>query len=354
MFYLLTSFIISFGLCFALIQLKHRSFVDAASGVQKFHDWEVPRVGGVAIFLALVGVCIVLFIKEKTFSKEFMLIIVSTLPVFLGGVTEDLTKKITPKKRLILAFLSGILACYLVGASLERVGILFVDDILKAHKLFSVLFTSFALAGVSNAFNIIDGFNGLASGTGIIVFLSYAYVSFVLGDHLLLYLNLSIFAALVGFFFWNFPYGKIFLGDGGAYTVGFLAGLSGVLLINKHVQVSPWFPLLLNMYPVWETIFSIYRRKTTGDSPFDADACHFHTLIYKRLVKQRFKNTDKKIRNSLTSPYIWALQMISTIPALLFWKNTPLLILFCLTFIIVYVWLYMRILRFKIPDFLRV
>lgn len=350
MLYLITSFIVSFLLCFIFIKLKHRSFVDITSGVQKFHDWEVSRIGGVAIFLALVGEYILLLIKEKPFSKDFLFIIISALPIFLGGVVEDLTKKVSPKTRLILAFLSGIFACVLLDANLIRLDIPIVDGLLREFPLISIIFTAFTLAGVSNAFNIIDGFNGLASGIGIIVFLSYAYVSFVVGDYFLLYFNLSVASALLGFFFWNFPYGKIFLGDSGAYTIGFLAGLSGILLINRHDQVSPWFPLLLNMYPVWETIFSIYRRKTTGYSPLDADAFHFHTLVYKRIVKQRFKNTDKKIRNSLTSPYMWGLQMVSTIPSLLFWKSTVILLIFCIVFIVIYIWLYFRIIKFKTPN----
>jgi len=352
--YLLIAFISSFLLCLILVKLKHESIIDSLSGVQKFHNWQAPRTGGFAIFLSLIFVCIAFFIVGKDFSYKFLLTVVSSLPVFLGGFIEDITKKVSPKIRLLSAFLSGILACFLLDANLLRIEIPYFDDALKESYIFSILFTAFALTGVSNAINIIDGFNGLASGVSIIVFLSYAYVSFLVGDNFLLYLNLCIFASLMGFFLWNYPFGRIFLGDGGAYTLGFLAGLTGVLLVNNHPQVSAWFPFLLLIYPIWETIFSIWRRKFARSlSPFEPDSVHLHTLIYKRIVRSKFRKIKKRLRNSLTSPYLWIIQILCTVPALLFWRNRTVLIGFCITFALFYVWLYFKIVKFKTPKILR-
>jgi UDP-N-acetylmuramyl pentapeptide phosphotransferase/UDP-N-acetylglucosamine-1-phosphate transferase len=102
----------------------------------------------------------------------------------------------------------------------------------------------------------------------------------------LLYLSLTLTFALIGFFFWNLPFGYIFLGDGGAYLLGFLAGLLGVLVVERHPEVSPWFPLLLLLYPIYETIFSIIRKKFMRNaSPFEPDPIHLHMLFYKRLIK---------------------------------------------------------------------
>lgn len=352
--YLLIAFISSFLLCLFLVKLKHKSHLDSLSGVQKFHSWHAPRTGGLAIFLSLVFVCVAFIIEGKYFFDKFTLTILSCVPVFLGGFIEDITKKVSAKIRLLSAFLSGILACFLLDANLLRVDIPYFDDVLKSSFIFSLLFTSFALAGVSNAINIIDGFNGLASGVSIIVFLSYAYVSFLVGDSFLLYLNLCIFASLMGFFLWNYPFGKIFLGDGGAYTLGFLAGLNGILLVKYHTQVSAWFPFLLLIYPIWETVFSIWRKKyARGLSPFKPDSIHLHMLIYKRIVRPKFRKIKKRLRNSLTSPYLWIVQILCTIPAVLFWRNTTVLIGFCIAFALFYVWLYFKIVKFKTPKILR-
>jgi len=352
--YLLIAFMSSFLLCLILLRIKHKSHLDKFEGIQKFHNWQVPRTGGIAIFLSLIFVCIAFFIAKKDFSNKFLFIILSCIPVFLGGIAEDITKKVGAKMRLACAFLSGMVACFLLEANLLRIDIPYFDDALRSIFIFSVIFTSFALAGVSNAVNIIDGFNGLASGVCILVFLSYAYVSFLVGDIFLLYLNLCIFASLMGFFLWNYPFGNIFLGDGGAYTTGFLAGLSGVLIVNSHPQVSAWFPFLLLMYPIWETVFSIWRRKFARSfSPFKPDSIHLHTLIYRRIVKPKFRKIKRRLRNSLTSPYLWIMQILCTIPALLFWKYKLLLILSCIIFTIFYAWLYFKIVKFKTPKILK-
>ncbi|GAB5045774.1 MraY family glycosyltransferase [Thermodesulfovibrio sp. TK110] len=352
--FLLIAFISSFLLCLILIKIKHESHLDSSDGVQKFHSWQVSRTGGFAIFLSLIFVCISFFIAGKDFSHKFLSVILSCIPVFIGGFIEDLTKRVSAKIRLAFAFLSGILACFLLDANLLRIDIPYFDDALMKSHIFSILFTAFALTGVSNAINIIDGFNGLASGVSILVFLSYAYVSFLAGDSFLLYLNLCIFASLMGFFLWNYPFGKIFLGDGGAYTMGFLAGLTGVLLVNNHSQVSAWFPFLLLLYPIWETVFSIWRRKFAHSlSPFKPDSVHLHTLIYRRVVRPKFRKITIRLRNSLTSPYLWIMQTLCTIPALLFWRDKILLILSCIAFAVFYIWLYFRIIKFRTPKILK-
>jgi UDP-N-acetylmuramyl pentapeptide phosphotransferase/UDP-N-acetylglucosamine-1-phosphate transferase len=253
-----------------------------------------------------------------------------------------------------MAFISGILAFLLLGIHLTRTDVPILDYVLSNYLIFSVLFTSFALAGVSNAVNIIDGFNGLASGVLIISFLAYAYVSYLLGDFFLLYLSLTITFALIGFFFWNFPFGYIFLGDGGAYLLGFLAGLLGVLVVERHSEVSPWFPFLLLLYPIYETIFSIIRKKFMRDtSPFEPDPIHLHMLFYKRLIKPNVGNAlPTFLTNSLTSPYLWFITFICVIPAVLFWNRTIFLVLFSILFMLFYTWLYFRIVRFKTPEFL--
>lgn len=352
MIHLLIGFITSFFICFFLIMYKSKSHLDILEGVQKFHSWEVPRTGGLAIFLALIAVGFSFIVSNKDFAYEFFLLILCSIPVFVGGLLEDLTKKVTAKIRLLMGFVSGLLVCLLLDASLKRVDVLGFDFLIENIPIFSILFTSFALAGMSNAINIIDGFNGLASGVAIMSFFAYSYVSFLAGDQFLLYLNLCIAFSLIGFLLWNYPYGSIFLGDGGAYLVGFLTGLSGVLLVNRNPEVSAWFVICLLIYPIWETIFSIWRRKfLSSQNPFKPDSMHFHTLIHQRIVEKKLKLADPRIKNSFTSLYIWTLQILCVIPAVLFWNKTTLLILWCVAFITLYVWLYFRIVRFKTTKF---
>jgi UDP-N-acetylmuramyl pentapeptide phosphotransferase/UDP-N-acetylglucosamine-1-phosphate transferase len=174
----------------------------------------------------------------------------------------------------------------------------------------------------------------------------------LVGDVFFLNVCLIVIGTLIGFFVWNFPYGKIFLGDGGAYLIGFLAGLVGVMLVERHKEVSAWFPLLLLAYPVYETIFSIIRKKyLRKSSPLEPDPVHFHMLIHKRVVKLFLSNKYQDvILNSLTSPYLWFLELMCTIPAVLFYDNVVFLIIFSVLFMVFYTWLYFRIVKFKVPK----
>ncbi|MFN7130403.1 MAG: glycosyltransferase family 4 protein, partial [Brevundimonas sp.] len=120
---------------------------------------------------------------------------------------------------------------------------------------------------MANAVNIIDGFNGLAAATSMLMFAAFGYVAWALRDPFIVQVCLAMIGALAGFFVWNYPRGRIFLGDGGAYLVGFVLAEVAVLLVVRHPQVSPWFCFLVCAYPVTETLFSIYRRRLRACHP---------------------------------------------------------------------------------------
>ncbi len=348
--YLLISFIVSLICSIIILRIKSKKMIDETKGVQKFHSWQAPRVGGIAIYAGQIIGAISLLIGGKDFAGKFLMVILSSFPLFLSGLLEDITKNISPRLRLISALISGLVAVILLDGNLRRIDIPVIDNILENSFILSSIFTAFALSGVANAINIIDGFNGLASGVAIIVFLSYSYISFILNDFFLLYLNLTMVASILGFLLLNYPFGLIFLGDSGAYTIGFIAGLSGVMIVNSHREVSAWFPLMLLFYPIWETLFSIWRRKfMRNKSPFEPDRLHLHTLIYKRVVKKVFYFLDNKLKNSLTSPFLWFMELICSTLGILFWNDTITLIFSSTAFALFYTWLYLRIIRFKTP-----
>ena len=320
---------------------------------QKFHIHNVSRLGGAGIFSSFFIILIIIGMQIKEIDYIYMPL--TALPVFIIGFMEDLTRRISPKFRLLGALVSAILAAYFLNAYLVRIDIGFIDGLLSV-KAVAVIFTIFAVTGVANSFNIIDGFNGLSSAVSIIILLSLGYISFKVGDIFLMKACLILAFAIFGFFVWNYPFGKIFLGDGGAYFIGFTIAVVSVLLVDGNKAVSPWFPFLLCIYPIFETLFSMYRRRARKSSSMDADAFHLHSLIYKRLVPH-ILGTDIKnnqlARNSATSPFLWMLTSFSAVPALLFWNNTPVLIVFAFIFIIVYLWLYKSIVGFKLWKFMK-
>ena len=182
------------------------------------------------------------------------------------------------------------------------------------------------------------------------------YLSALVNDYPIMIAALAMIGALLGFLVFNYPRGAIFLGDGGAYFVGFWIAELSVLLTARHSEVSKWFPLLLCLYPIFETVFTIYRRVVLQKAhPGMPDALHLHQLIYMRIVRPSIGgHTDaaKAQCNALTSPYLWILTALAVIPAILFWQYHLVLKGFAVLFIVTYVWLYWAIVRFKSPRWL--
>jgi UDP-GlcNAc:undecaprenyl-phosphate/decaprenyl-phosphate GlcNAc-1-phosphate transferase len=156
-----------------------------------------------------------------------------------------------------------------------------VDWILSVGVI-AIIFTVIAVTRLANAYNIIDGFNGLASMVAIISLLAIGYVAFKANDPVLTSTCLIVIGAIGGFFIWNYPRGLIFLSGGGAYLIATLS----ILLVIRNQSVSPWFALLVNAYPIFETLFTIWRRKVDqGKNPSLPDGAHFHSLIYRRVIR---------------------------------------------------------------------
>lgn len=322
-------------------------------GPQKFHTSIVPRIGGVGIGLGILLSTILRWFGKDGQAIELLFILCAVSP-FGIGLAEDITKSISIRARLIFIATGAFAASYFLGVEITSLDI-WGFDYLLGIQLVSMLFTVFAVTGLSNAYNIIDGFNGLASMVAIITLLALGYVGFKLGDFPLTYLSITMAAAILGFFLWNYPRGLIFLGDGGAYLVGFWIAIISILMVVRHNEISPWFALLINGYPILETLFTIYRRKIhQGKSPGNPDGIHFHSLIFRRVLKAGVlkKHEASYIANSRTSPYLWLLSSLAVIPSILLYQSTLALSVFIIFYGIAYVWLYARIVKFKTPKWL--
>ena len=324
-------------------------------GPQKFHSRPVPRIGGLAIVGGVAAGCVALSVTLPGSAALSMLLLLCAAPAFLAGLAEDLTKRVSPALRLVFTGLAAALAFWLIDAAIVRTAIPGLDT-LVAYRIGSLLVTVFVVAGVANAVNIIDGFNGLASMCTVMMLVSIAYVAFQVGDPLLGWLALAGVGAVLGFFVFNFPAGLVFLGDGGAYFLGFYVAELAILLLHRNPAVSPMFPLLLCIYPVFETLFSIYRRKWLRGRPVGMpDGAHLHSLIYRRVMRWAAgERTARELtrRNSMTSPYLWMLCSTSVVPAVLWYDSTAVQAAFIVLFGVVYVVLYWRIVRFRAPRWL--
>lgn len=351
---LIAAFLCSFALTLLIIRFKHlhgQFSIDwDTSGPQKVHNSATPRIGGMSIAAGLICAIAIKDFSSGMANIEFIFLICAA-PTFAIGLTEDLTKKISVRVRLFFTAMSAISVILLLNIQITHLDIPYFD-LLFSIPLFGIGLTIFAITGLANSYNIIDGFNGLSSMVGIITLLALGYVGYSLGDSTVVYLSLVMASAIAGFFIWNYPQGLIFLGDGGAYLIGFWIGSLSIWLCYKHPEVSPWFALLINGYPIMETIFTIYRRRIhQGKSPGQPDGIHFHTLIYRRILQARHFESALSA-NARTAPYLWILASFSITPAVLWWSSTPILMIACVLFMIFYIWIYRKIVLFKTPGWM--
>jgi len=314
------AFLISVSILLIVIYLTHKYqlFMDISDSdkPQNYHETSTPRAGGIGILL---GMMLILFMP---FGFKFL---PSILLAFISGIFEDFHSSLSPRFRLFLQFIAALSAVFLTGSVVTYLGL----GINMPYWL-GTIFSVFAIVGMMNAINIIDGFNGLASGVILLILSSFAFVAYQNNDTNILMVIIIALGATSGFLLLNFPKGKIFLGDGGAYLLGFIVAMIGIFLASSYENVSPWYIIAIFIYPVWEVLFSIIRKTSMGKSPFSPDAYHLHMLIYRQLTKN----------NPLTSLFIVTSISPFMLYATIVYNRSSTNIMISMCFIVSYLLLY--------------
>ena len=287
-----------------LVLTKHwhgRFSMDHTNGIQKFHTKPTPRIGGVAI---VSGMVVGYVLAPQGVQALLGPLLLASVPAFVVGMVEDVTKRVGVLARLLATMASGVLACLITGIALNRAGIPAVNAMLLWTPL-AVAFTAIAVGGVANAINIIDGFNGLSTGAALIALTALGAIAAAQGDAPVALLCLLTGAAIAGFWLVNFPLGKLFLGDGGAYLVGFALAWIAVLLLMRNPAVSPWAAPLACGYPVIEVLYSMWRRWRNKLSASGPDNMHLHSLVKTQLIMRHVPHWPPRLRNAAVSPLMW-------------------------------------------------
>ena len=246
--------------------------------------------------------------------------LLSLLPVASAGLLEDVTGRVSPMWRLIAAASSGILFVAIFDQWINRFGIPSVDVFLDAWPWIAIGFTIFACAGATHAVNLIDGVNGLSGMWAVSAALSLALIAHTvdLDSHasaLLLFAS-----AVAGFLLVNYPWGKIFLGDAGAYVIGHVLSWVAVSILWNASEVAPTAVLLIFLWPVADTIYAIVRRLVKGTPLSKADSAHFHHLAFNILVTRA--GLSKRAANPASSLVIAPLYLLPMACGIVFWDNT--------------------------------
>lgn len=287
MFLILTLGALSFLLALILTPIVRDGigkfgFLDHPDGVRKKHATPVPRVGGIAIVVAYVATFAVAFILP--FSYTFILrralpsilqLSMVALVVFLTGVLDDLVGLSAWQKLIglggasVLAYFAGI-----------RVQIQMLHG-LPAWLGFAI--TVIWLIGCANAFNLIDGMDGLAAGIGLVATLTMLIAALTQANMPLALATMPLAGCLLGFLRYNFNPASVFLGDSGSLLLGFLLGCYGALWSEKSVTlIALTVPLLALSIPLLDVVLSVLRRYLRNRPIFQADRGHIHHKLLER------------------------------------------------------------------------
>ena len=287
--------IIMFWFSNTTAKLKNRN---DTSAIQAAHTTPTPRIGGLAIVLGLVVASLIVYLSDTVSTHAALML--SGLPVFVVGLAEDLGRLASPRNRLLASAVSGALFILLMGQWLPRTDIP-VFDLAMLWTPFAVSLSLFLSVGISHAFNLIDGLNGLAATTAVGVSLALALIAHQAGllEHRNFLFILS--AAIAGFLVLNFPFGKIFLGDAGAYALGHLLVWTSISILWNAPSVTPLAVLLIFFWPIADTVMAILRRYSAGKSITQPDRLHFHQLVMRAVEIVLLGRNKRKFANPLAT-----------------------------------------------------
>jgi UDP-GlcNAc:undecaprenyl-phosphate GlcNAc-1-phosphate transferase len=211
---------------------------------------------------------------EPQFFHTHLYVWCAVSTVYIAGVTDD-RRGMTPRIKLLILGLAALLAAF-DGFVIDHTGIYAGYDVHLG--MFSVPFTLFAVIGFANAYNMIDGLDGLAASVGIVILAAVWWLGFVHHDTFLMHASLLLATVMAAFLYYNRPPAKVFMGDSGSLTVGFLIA---VLSIAALRYISGAAVLFLAAVPLLDTFYVMLRRKREGKSLTRADRCHIHHILYR-------------------------------------------------------------------------
>jgi UDP-GlcNAc:undecaprenyl-phosphate GlcNAc-1-phosphate transferase len=252
------------------------------------HTGVVPRIGGVGMVTAfglIYLLCFIFLDNDDNASLIHYAVTAGGVGAFLLGFVDDF-RPISAKFKFIIQILLALLA-YQSGLSIERVGVPFTD-ILINFGVFGVFLTVFWFVAIMNLINLIDGLDGLAGGIGLMLMLLLVYLSLQKGLLIPAILSLGMAGALVGFLFHNFPPAKVYMGDSGAYLIGYLIAAFSLMNAEKGTVLAALLaPMLALALPIADVSFAMLRRGIQGLPMFRPDRQHIHHQLLRTGLSHR-------------------------------------------------------------------
>ena len=262
-------------------------------GVRRFHKKATPRWGGLAFF---VGALPFLFLTG--IDRQLLSFCIAALLLLVLGMVDDY-RPLGWRVKFAGMIVATTLVVFFGDITVRQIGYYGHFERIELGA-FSVPFTYIGIIGVTNTINLIDGLDGLATGTSLLGFLFMGIAAFLTGNQTLVLMAAVFAGALTGFMLYNFPKARIFMGDSGSLFLGFSLSVFCILLTQTgNAEIEPPFAVLVLLIPIFDTLRVMILRMVNRKNPFHADKSHLHHLI----VRKGFSNTSTVI-------LLWALMLL--------------------------------------------
>ncbi|GIU00460.1 undecaprenyl-phosphate alpha-N-acetylglucosaminyl 1-phosphate transferase [Sulfurovum sp. TSL6] len=258
------------GMLILMIFAKKVGLIDIPNE-RSVHKKPIPRGAGISFILA---VFITLFLFDLEYLKTYYYIYAAIAVVFIAGVWDDL-KNISPIIKFIFIFFSSIIL-YLHDVAIFSLGTYFgYEMILPVWLVFP--FTFFAIAGYTNALNLMDGLDGLAASISIVILVTFLAIGLEYHDEFIISLSSFFIVTLLAFLLFNWNPAKVFMGDSGSLSLGMVIAILG---IHSAQYITPVSILFIVALPILDTFIVMIRRMRRHRSPFHADKNHMHHFLF--------------------------------------------------------------------------
>jgi UDP-N-acetylmuramyl pentapeptide phosphotransferase/UDP-N-acetylglucosamine-1-phosphate transferase len=324
----------------SIVYLWHKKFyqklgLKSYQAIQRIHLNETPRLGGLVFILSLISY--VMYSPTNESTQLFKLLLICLTPIIVIGLKEDLFHNVEPAMRLLsLLFVGWLFRAQFTGPLPNMADVPLVSKLLALQGGIS-FFYILGMAVVANGMNLIDGINGLCGAVALSILGALLFLSYKTSDVLMLSTIFTVILILIPFLIFNYPYGKIFLGDLGAYSLGIIISMLTIILFGRHPEISPWGAVLILIYPATEVVFSLLRRAMKGVSIYHADKAHLHLKFFHFF---RSQSGYKKIANALVTPTLSPLWLFSLIAISWVYQKPFFIFIAILLFVLCYSLLY--------------
>ena len=269
-------FLVPFVIALAVTPLVHRVAgklgLYAKVNERTVHHDKIARIGGVAVFIAFVCGAVIYADFDRTMTG----IMLGAVIIFITGLVDDVID-IRAFVKLLMQIVAALVLIYVGEISLDKFNLPF--GFVITNEFFLNIITFIWIIGVTNAINLIDGLDGLASGICLIVLTTLCIIAGSFGGVSDLLLVGLVMGAIAGFLPYNFNPASIFLGDCGSQLLGYLMACITIISFKSTAFITLLLPIAMLFVPLVDSLVAIIRRKLRGQKIMDADKSHLHHIL---------------------------------------------------------------------------